>query len=397
MSTRVSERRPDRILELLDRARDEADLEALDAISTDTTEPAPVLLVRRLTTLECEMEEARRILRAALRHKYDLESALGRPVGVRVALFDLLVSVQKRVLSPMLIELPLFEDLQRSAVTDHLTGASNRSYLDSRLESEIRRARRYGEHLSLLLLDLDDFKSVNDTRGHPVGDRVLREVGRLILKTVRDVDIAARYGGEEFAVVLPETPKRGALVVAERVRAEVEKCFKKRGDFERAIRLTLCGGLASYPEDAEEPASLIAKADRALYKAKGSGKNRIVVYFEEKRRAERIGVEERRLKASLRGEGASGPVHQTGRVKDISEGGLLVELPEPVPIGSQVQVTFSLGHDNAYSFPSTVVRLEEFEFEGKRRRFDAGLRFERRARVLQSALNRLARQQLAAG
>jgi diguanylate cyclase (GGDEF)-like protein len=263
-----------------------------------------------------------------------MQAALGRKVATRVALFDLLVNVQRRVLNPKIIELPVFEKIERSAVTDHLTGASNRSYLDSRLEREIRRARRYGQHLSVLLMDLDDFKQINDTRGHLVGDRVLREVGRLITGTVRDVDIAARYGGEEFAVVLPETRRMGALVVSERIREAVEKYFRRRGEFDRAIRLTLSGGLACYPEDAEDPSTLMARADRALYRAKNEGKNRIVVYFEEKRRAERVAVEERRLKASLRGEVSSGPLRQTGKVKNISEGGILVEIGEEVPLGS---------------------------------------------------------------
>jgi diguanylate cyclase (GGDEF)-like protein len=394
---RASDKRPERILALLDRAEDEGELEAIDRSSEESGEPAAPLLVRRLTHLECDEEEARALLRSALKHRRHMQAALGRKVATRVALFDLLVNVQRRVLNPKIIELPVFEKIERSAVTDHLTGASNRSYLDSRLEREIRRARRYGQHLSVLLMDLDDFKQINDTRGHLVGDRVLREVGRLITGTVRDVDIAARYGGEEFAVVLPETRRMGALVVSERIREAVEKYFRRRGEFDRAIRLTLSGGLACYPEDAEDPSTLMARADRALYRAKNEGKNRIVVYFEEKRRAERVAVEERRLKASLRGEVSSGPLRQTGRVKNISEGGILVEIGEEIPLGSELQVSFSLGHDNAYSFPSTVVRVEEFGNGGKRRRFDTGLRFRRRARVLQTALSRLARQQLAAG
>ncbi|HXI03230.1 MAG TPA: diguanylate cyclase [Candidatus Saccharimonadales bacterium] len=397
MPARASDNRPERILTLLDRAKDEADLAALDRLVDGGDVSAASLAVRRLTHLEYGSEAARELLRSALRHRKELAAALGRDPGMRIALFDLLVGVQKRVSNPKIIDLPLFEGIERCAITDYLTGAANRSYLDSRLDLEIRRARRYGEHLSLLMLDLDDFKSVNDTSGHLVGDRALREVGQLIVATVRDVDIAARFGGEEFAVILPETPRRGAWVVAERIRVEIERHFRRRGGFERAIRLTVSGGLSCYPQDAEDPSSLISKADRALYKAKRAGKNKIELFFEEKRRAERITVEERRLKANLRGEAKSGPFRHTGRVRNISEGGLLIELPEPVPVGSELQVSFSLGHDNAYSFPSTVVRVEEFESEGKRRRYGAGLRFLRRARALQPALTRLARQQLAAG
>jgi diguanylate cyclase (GGDEF)-like protein len=391
------------MIALLDRAEVESDLAALYEMSDDSGEPAPTALIRRLTHLEYTLDEARALLLSAVRHRSEMEAALGRPVGARVALFDLLISVQRKVFSPKLIELPLFESIQRSAITDHLTGLSNRSYLESRLESEIRRARRYGEHLSVLLLDLDDFKAINDTRGHVTGDRVLTEVGGIVQRSVRDVDIAARFGGEEFLVVLPETPRIGALVVAERVRENVEKHFRRRHDNGKAIKLTLSGGLACYPEDAEDPSTLISRADSALYRAKRHGKNSIEVFFQEKRRAERIGVHEQRVKAMLRGEVGNGPVRRSGTVKNISEGGLLVEIAEPVPVGSRVQVSFSLGSSDAYSFPSTVVRIEEREPGGeagagrRSRRFEAGLRFQRRARVLQPALDKLARQQLAAG
>lgn len=400
MPARASDKPAERMIALLDRAEDDADLAALEKMTDQSGEPAPSALLRRLTHLDCPPEEAMEILRDTVRHRHELQAALGRPVGARLALFDLLISVKRRVLSPKLIELPLFEGIQRSAITDHLTALANRSYFESRLESEIRRARRYGEHLSVLLLDLDDFKRVNDSFGHATGDRVLKEVGMLIQRSVRDVDIASRHGGEEFLVALPETPRQGALVVAQRIRSNVERHFRRRRGAEPPIRLTISGGLACYPEDAEDQASLIERADSALYRSKSRGKNVIEVYFTEKRLAERIAVEEHGFQASLRGEVGSEAVRRTGILKNISEGGLLVELNEPLPVGSRLQVSFALDRDDAYSFPSTVVRIEERDGASRRggsRRFDAGLRFQRRARVLQQALTRFTSRQLAAG
>lgn len=397
MADRSSGTLVERLISALEEPSGESALRFLDLLARETGEPAPAALLKLLTHLDVDDERARDLLRASFERRDEYRAKLGRDVGPRVALFDTVVAVERLLANPKIIDLPLFEEIEKSAITDHLTSLYNRSYFDSRLQAEIRRARRYGQHLSVLLLDLDDFKLVNDTRGHLIGDAVLRETASLIHDRVRDVDIAARYGGEEFAVILPETRRKGAFVVAERIRGEVQRHFRRRGSFDRAVRMTVSGGLACYPEDAEDPSSLLSKADKALYRAKRNGKDLIEVFFEEKRRAERIAVEARRLKAILQGGVATGHVRRSGRVKNISEGGLLVELTEPIPVGSELQVTFSLDPDHAFTFPSKVVRIEPDTTGGKRRRFEAGLRFQRRARSLQPALSRLARQRLAAG
>jgi len=387
----------DRLLAVLDLPDGKHALSTLSSLARESDEPAAAALIKHLTYLDLPEDQARSLIESAFRRRETIRSKSGYDLGVRLALFDLITSVEGRIDMPMLIDMATFEAIERSAITDGLTGLFNRAYFESRLQRETRRARRYTQHLSLLLLDLDNFKEVNDTQGHPAGDAVLREMGRLINSCVRDIDIAARYGGEEFTVILPETRRRGAFVVAERIRAEVEKIFRRKKVFGKAIRLTVSGGLSCYPEDAEDPSSLLSKADKALYRAKSSGKNLIDIYFEEKRRDERIPVDDGRVKAILRREGARSSPRQSGRVRNISEGGLLVELTEPVPVGCEMQVSFSLGSEHAYTLRSTVVRVEPGASNGKRRRYEAGLRFQRRAKSLQPELVRLARRDLAAG
>jgi diguanylate cyclase (GGDEF)-like protein len=394
MAHRTFEKASEKLLSVLAQESGARILDELASRSRESGHDLHALLLKTLTHLTYSENEARSILRSTLEHRDFLRAKLGRQVDTRVALFDLLISVERRLVNPKIIDLGTFERIERSAVTDYLTGLFNRSHFDARLQNEVRRAKRYGQRLSLLLLDLDDFKKINDERGHLVGDRVLRDVGRLIVGGIRDIDIAARYGGEEFAVILPETPRSGAFVVAERIRREMERRFRRRGSLARA---TLSGGMACFPEDADTPEGLIAKADKALYRAKETGKNLIALYFEEKRRAERVDLDERRLRAELMGSGESGRVKCSGRLKNLSEGGALVELSEPVPVGSALHVSFSLGVHQAFRLPSTVVRLEAFAANGRRRRFEAGLRFQRRIRSLLPQLARLARQRATAG
>ena len=167
----------------------------------------------------------------------------------------------------------LHETVQRQAVTDELTGLFNHRRFQEGLTQEIERARRFGQGLGLVMLDIDNFKLVNDTYGHQVGDRVLAEVARVLREFSREIDEPARYGGEELAVVLPGTDLEGAFNLAERVRAGIE-ALEFPLDGRGTLRVTASFGAASMPESASDQSSLIAAADTALYAAKRSGKNR---------------------------------------------------------------------------------------------------------------------------
>ncbi|HZT15020.1 MAG TPA: GGDEF domain-containing protein [Gaiellaceae bacterium] len=163
--------------------------------------------------------------------------------------------------------------VQRQAVTDELTGLANRRRFLSQLELEVTRSRRSGSPLGIVLADLDDFKRVNDTYGHEVGDDALRGFAEILRSTVRDVDLPVRLGGEEFAVLLPDTDLAGAAQLAERLREALEKAPLRgpRGE----LRLTASFGVSCFPVVAAAD-ELLADADRRLYEAKRRGKNRVV-------------------------------------------------------------------------------------------------------------------------
>jgi diguanylate cyclase (GGDEF)-like protein len=168
------------------------------------------------------------------------------------------------------------EELLRRATTDQLTGVGNRAAFDARLSLELERAARSGSPVALLMVDVDKFKTFNDTYGHQAGDRVLQTVARLLDSNVRKVDYVARYGGEEFAVIAPATPEEGVLFVAERLRHSVESLSLAWEG--RTLGITISVGVALLAEvvDAKEAAtSLIRAADEQLYAAKGAGRNRV--------------------------------------------------------------------------------------------------------------------------
>ena len=169
----------------------------------------------------------------------------------------------------------LHETVERQAVTDGLTGLSNRRRFEEALESELERSRRFDVPVALVMLDIDNFKRVNDTHGHQTGDLVLREVGRLLRESSREVDEPARYGGEELAVVLPGTDQEGAYNLAERVRAEIEALRLPLPDGGE-LRVTASFGAATHPPADGGARGLVEAADQALYAAKHSGKNRTV-------------------------------------------------------------------------------------------------------------------------
>lgn len=163
--------------------------------------------------------------------------------------------------------------LERNVFTDELTGLFNRRYLSTRLEQEIAKARRFGIELSIIMLDIDHFKSVNDTYGHQIGDEVLRSVCVLVSQVVRASDIAVRYGGEEVLIVLTSTNTEGALNLAERLRSNIDALRIHIGSME-TIRVSASIGVASLT-NGDDADSVVKRADEALYSAKRQGRNRV--------------------------------------------------------------------------------------------------------------------------
>jgi diguanylate cyclase (GGDEF)-like protein len=171
----------------------------------------------------------------------------------------------------------LHETVQRQAVTDELTGLFNHRRFQEVMAAEVERARRYDQEMGLIMLDIDNFKRVNDTYGHMQGDMVLREVARVLRQSAREIDEPARYGGEEMAVALPQTDLEGAFRFAERVRKRIEALDLPLLDGDGVLKVTASFGAASLAAAAiGDKEGLVAAADAALYRAKRSGKNRTV-------------------------------------------------------------------------------------------------------------------------
>jgi diguanylate cyclase (GGDEF)-like protein len=168
----------------------------------------------------------------------------------------------------------LFEQMERMATTDGLTGLLNHRTFQVRMDEALAAARRYGRKCSLILTDIDHFKSVNDTWGHPTGDLVLKGVAKILKDKARDTDIVARYGGEEFALIMPETDVKGALTIAERIREAVaaETFQTDQGP----LKVTLSLGIATFPDTAQDKQSMVDLSDQCLYFAKRHGRNQSV-------------------------------------------------------------------------------------------------------------------------
>ncbi len=171
----------------------------------------------------------------------------------------------------------LYQEKEQLAITDPLTDLFNRRELERRLSEEVRRSERYGREFSLLLLDLDHFKQLNDSRGHPAGDAVLRHLGHLLHREARILDIPFRYGGEEFAILLPETGTAPARQAAERLRARIaEEPFPQPDGSIASVTVSI--GIATYPHHSKDVGTLLGLVDMALYAAKRGGRNQVCCY-----------------------------------------------------------------------------------------------------------------------
>jgi len=178
----------------------------------------------------------------------------------------------------------LHRRVEQLATTDGLTGLHNHRYFQERLAERIEEARRHPTRHTLLLMDIDHFKQVNDKFGHPVGDEVLRSIAGLLKSSIRNVDLAARYGGEEFVLLLANTGREGGMKLANRIRKAASRLkFEVEG---KTFTVTISMGIATFPDDAKNQSTLIERADRALYYAKENGRNQVVLYHDIRDEAE---------------------------------------------------------------------------------------------------------------
>ena len=187
-----------------------------------------------------------------------------------------MISVVARSAALALENSELHKKTEELTIIDELTEAYNYRYFVQKLQEEKRRASRYDLSLSLIMVDIDWFKKLNDSYGHEVGNFVLRKLSGIIQRCIRDVDVFARYGGEEFVVILPQTQRSEAVVIAERIRQQVEAEVFEARQYGK-LKVTVSVGVSSYPENGKSQEELVSVADQALYQAKGEGKNAVCV------------------------------------------------------------------------------------------------------------------------
>ena len=338
-----------------------------------TTPDAHACLLRVLTQLDYKESDARAHWDALQKHRDELTQTLRRKASLQLATLDYFQNLKGEIQHPKILEMSTFLETERSAISDGLTGLYNRQFFDAGLRRELKRARRYGLAFSLVMLDVDNFKAVNDRYGHVSGDEVLSLFSNVIRASVREIDVACRYGGEEFALILPETSRAGAFIVSERIRIDVEALFLRRRISGTQIDLSISGGIALYPTDANSAEGLIRMADRALYRSKHDGKNKITLHADEKRQSPRLDARKLLMFRESRDNGQSASKSQT---KNLSRNGALLESRVPLNIGTDLQIDIHLPQNGAdVGLKGRVVRLEETSEDTGDTRYYVGVVF----------------------
>ncbi len=356
-----------------DASNTERLLKRLDDLTWESGISAHAALLLILTRLAFDEMEARRHWEGIVRHREALVASLGRDVGLRVAVLDYFVNVNRRLVRPTLIDLELLDETGRASGVDTLTGLADDRAFRGAVQAELRRAKRYAQATSVVVLDLDDFRAVRERVGDLVAERLLRETAMVVSNQIRDIDLAARPGDDEFALLLPQTDRSGALLVAERCRASVESHFARRESGGRPAGLEVSAGVASYPADARVPDELLARAAQALYEAKASGKNVVRACTAERRRFARFDLPPDRCEVEVLAPRESPP----WPAANLAPGGILLESPEPLEVGETVALRLRGGPAGLLCMEGRVVRLEQVSAPpgATEPRFEIGIAF----------------------
>ncbi len=348
-------------------ADEEKFLQELERITQSEGDVIYPVLLNVFTQLDFAQVEAKEIWRGILKHRKEMSDSFKRQVNLLTAICDYFLTIKKSFNYPKVVELKVFEEANHFSKCDSLTGLYNRGYFEDSLTGEISRSRRYETEFSILFLDLDDFKKVNDTMGHLAGDYVLKKVANLIINEKREEDVVARYGGEELVVILPETNKVNTIIKAERIRKKIQDMSLVFDG--KKIQITASGGIATFPQDAKEANKLIQCADQALYRAKAEGKNQICLYSIDKRQYVRVDFAGE-VKVQPLGKWV-GQNQLFGRGKDLSLSGILFQSENPLELGTNIQLEVPIPtKDNPIILIGTVVHVEVFE-----KYYDIGVSF----------------------
>jgi diguanylate cyclase (GGDEF)-like protein len=354
--TEISTAVVDRLADLVSRpAMHPAALQAdVDALAAEAGPAVYSELIHLMAHLRFPPDEARAHWLRILDLRAAMEAALAAPIDVRVALVRYFVDVDRRIASPKVMELEAYRRTEASVYRDELTGLHNFRSLGEQLRRSTLLARRQGHPLSVILIDVDDFKHYNDRNGHLHGNEILAQMGRLLEESLRESDIAARYGGEEFVLVLPGTSKADAFEVANRICSRIAGHPFRHAKSQPGGRLTASLGVATFPADATDAESLLCEADAAMYRAKRDGKNRAYAAGGSLRSHGRAGSE---LRATYR---ELTDVYQPCRTVDVSEAGLRLVVDRPVAVDGLVEVRLQLEEGApAVRCDGIVVRVDE--------------------------------------
>ena len=324
------------------------------------------IILHHLVQLHFTQDSACKHWNAIVRHAEKMQHSLDRTVGLTTAACDYFSNVLPLLNNPKLIEFARFEETLKSVHLDFLTGLLSRGAFQNLFEQEISRAKRHKHNCTLIFLDLDKFKQINDNYGHLAGDEVLKQVAAIILKSKRKEDIACRFGGDEFVLLLPETNKFMGLRVGKKLLSQINKLTVPYNN--KNIPVACSGGLASFPLDSKEGQELLNCADRALYQSKSKGKHTLNLFCEEKRAFTRIEFERTVLIEHL----DTHEVTNNNISKDISEGGILISCSTRYDIGARLEIQVPLKKQGkSLTITGSVVRVEQFNT----RLYDIGLSF----------------------
>jgi len=321
-----------RLFSLLERERkyNYFTLEINEILASSTQELFFSKLLELFIKLNFDEGEAKNHWENILNNIDFMNNHLNREIGLRVAIVDYFINHTEIMKEPIVVEMRLFKKNEKLALVDSLTGLFNKRFYDITIKKEYKKALRYNQIFSLVLLDLDDFKKVNDTKGHLFGDEVLAKLGKFLSLSSREEDIICRYGGEEFIIILPETTGDGALKYAERVRKKL-----KEDNFFKEHKITFSGGISTFPFNGKDLEELFKSVDKSLYAAKYSGKDCIIKLTGDKRRFKRFN---KYLKIQYQCLHDSFDEPQIKEVisQDISLGGLRFESEEDLKIDSLI-------------------------------------------------------------
>ncbi len=295
------------------------------------------MLFELFASLYFDKNESSKYWDSIIEHRAIISERLKRDVGIRVAILDYFSNIETRFKNPKIVEMELFEKILKASKEDAKTGLYNSKYFFEILKNEINKAKRNDFPLSILFLDIDNFKEYNDKHGHAAGDQLLLHIAEVIKQLIRGEDVAARFGGDEFVIMLTYNKKDDAYVVANRILKEVKK---QPLSFDKGLKYyngSLSIGISSYPVDTETPDELMKKADIALYNAKKDSKNKIFCYKDETKK-EKISKNRRRIvRYDINGNEVyfylkNSKDKYRAYIKNISEEGLLIKIPYIIPL-----------------------------------------------------------------